>query len=76
MGFHGHQKDAPMTRPTITPQILACFTLARRRHLGLSPLALERELDVPRGQVRAVESCQRLSPANRQKFMDFNKLED
>lgn len=59
----------------IAADVLAAFTHFRRRHYQLSPVGLDRALDVPNGSTRAVESKREVKPETRQKFVIWNRLE-
>ncbi|MCB1424107.1 MAG: hypothetical protein KDJ69_16925 [Nitratireductor sp.] len=59
----------------IPADVLAAFTHFRRRHYELSPVSLDRALDVPNGSTRAVESKREVRPETREKFVIWNGLE-
>lgn len=59
---------------TTSPQILALFTFARRRHLGLTPSALARQLGLRPDQVRAVEAGRNAGAAAIAKLERWNGI--
>ena len=65
-----------MPDPTIPfPAILAAFTQARRKFMGLSPSALARRLGIRTDQVRAAEDQKRIGATARAALVRFNRLE-
>lgn len=65
-----------MTGPaTITPHILALFTLARRRFLRLTHAQLASQLGLRTDQIASAEAKRNPGRKARAKLIEFNELE-
>lgn len=60
---------------THSPAILALFTSARRKHLGLSQPRLARRLKITPASLRACESARRFAKSAEAALLKFNELE-